>query len=113
MFKMTEEFTRGLFENTGFKVIRILELGDRYDPVRGWNWWLVKTEYGYIMIGPRHRVIAIDWEDTDLRSLITEDDVTKDNTFVHAWDLKKVVEYLQNLQSKLLTTVIDLPKEDV
>lgn len=61
------------------------------------NWFLFRTKYGLIKIGWRKRVISIEWEDTNIRKIVTEDNVTKDETSVHAWGEEKAVEYLKEL----------------
>ena len=72
----------------------------RYAEIRASSpWWLVKTHAGLVKIGWRKRVINIDWSDTAIRAIITEDDVTKTETLVHAWSDLKAVEYLQKLAS--------------
>ena len=65
-------------------------------------WWLIKTEFGLIRIGWRKRVITIDWSDTDVRKIITEDDTTKEEHMVHAWTVEKAVEYLKALKKELV-----------
>ena len=60
-------------------------------------WWLVRTSRGLIKIGWRKRVINIDWSDTNLRVIVTPDDVTKSVVMVHAWSEEKAVEYLKAL----------------
>lgn len=67
-----------------------------YDDVRR-PWWLAQTSIGLIRIGRRKRVIMIDWEATDVRGIITDDDVTKDSDGVHAWSVEKAVEYVRRL----------------
>ncbi len=57
-------------------------------------WWLVKTEYGFIKIGWRKRVIHIEWSDTPIRAIVTIDELTKDPCYVHAYSVAKAVEYL-------------------
>lgn len=57
-------------------------------------WWLVKTSRGYVELGWRKRVLSIDWKDTDVRVVVTADDVTKDQERVHAYSTAKAVEYL-------------------
>lgn len=68
-----------------------------YDDVRE-PWWLFLTDLGLIRIGWRKRVIAIDWEACEVRGIVTDDDVTKDATSVHAWKVEKAVEYLRALR---------------
>lgn len=60
-------------------------------------WWFVKTQYGWIEIGWRKRVVSIDWSDTPLRIVVTDRDVTKGGHFVHAYSYPEVVEYLTTL----------------
>lgn len=63
--------------------------------------WLVKTQYGLIQFNLRKRVVEIDWSDTPVRVLITTDQVTKELTYVHAWDTLKMMEYLSALKTNL------------
>ena len=66
-----------------------------YDDMRQqYPWWAVHVAEGTITIGWRKRVICIDWSMTNRRGLVTKDDVTKDDTLVHAWSKVKAVEYL-------------------
>jgi hypothetical protein len=58
-------------------------------------WWLVRVPNGLIEIGWRKRVISIDWTETDVRSLVTSDDVTKSETKVHAWSMENALTYLK------------------
>jgi hypothetical protein len=60
-------------------------------------WWFVKTQYGWIEIGWRKRVVSIDWSDTPLRVIVTDRDVTKAEHLVHAYSYPEVVEYLTTL----------------
>ena len=59
--------------------------------------WLVKTSYGLIQIGWRKRVIAIEWSDTPIRTIVTDDNVTKSDTMVHAWSEETALKYLKAL----------------
>jgi len=87
---------------------------DEYADVRRNSpWWLIKTKYGLIEIGWRKRVINIDWSDTGYRSgvskfadgrdidVLTKDDVTKDESMVHAYGYAKAVQYLSSLELRL------------
>ena len=102
---MTEIEVTGLFALAGFEVLNKWELINKY-----WNnnetmgpWWLVKTKFGLIRIGWRKRVIEIDWSDTmlSLPEYLTEDDVTKGLTYVHAYGNSKALEYLTTLKQRL------------
>lgn len=64
-------------------------------------WLLVRTSRGMVKLGWRKRVISIDWSDTPLRKVITADEVTKDETIVHAWGKVKALEYLTALAGEL------------
>jgi hypothetical protein len=100
---MTEEQARALFLLAGFKVSRFHRLENKYWPEayieerRKSPWWLAITEFGPIEIGWRKRVISINWEDTPARVILSEDDVTKEETLVHAWSYVKALEYLTAL----------------
>lgn len=69
---------------------------DYYEIRQSSPWWLAMTEFGPIKIGWRKRVISIEWTATEVRKVITEDDVTKSEDYVHAWTYAKAVEYLTN-----------------
>ncbi len=64
-------------------------------------WWFVKTSIGWIEIGWRKRVISINWEDTPIRKIITEDNTTKSNTHVHAWNMEDALKYLKGLKEEM------------
>ena len=80
------------FVTAGIPTDTVYELVNEYSR-NGYPWFLVKTEKGFIKIGWRKRVINIDWSDADIRYTV-EDDVTKDDTFCHAWSYDKAVKYL-------------------
>ncbi len=106
---MNKTEVAGLFALAGFKVLGMFEVMNQYWPrhqeyyhlIMENPWWLVKTEYGLIMVGDRKRVTAIEWSDTKFRGVITTDDVTKNDIFVHAWDNTKALAYLTELQKQL------------
>jgi hypothetical protein len=99
---LTEETVRAWFVSAGFKKPEKMHcLINGYDPDREDHWWLVKIHQGYIEIGWRKRVINIDWSETPLRKVITADDVTKEDTMVHAWSVAKAVEYLTEVRRSL------------
>lgn len=93
--KIIKEF-KAIFDVTQIPVLNswILENeynGDFYSP-----WLLIETQYGMIEIGWRKRVIQIDWSHTNVRKIISNDDVTKNETFIHAHSNAKAVEYLSH-----------------
>lgn len=114
---MNEEKCRALFLLSEIECTRFYRLCNEYWPDvdeyaklrKDSPWWLVETPFGLIKIGWRKRVISIDWEAIKFRGIITEDDVTKTDTMVHAWSYVKAIEYLINLRlesEKCLTDAI-------
>lgn len=99
---------RALFLLAYIPIIREYELPNGYWPehddylkIRAENpWLLVITEIGPIKLGWRKRVISISWEDCEVRSIVTEDDVTKSETGVHAYSYLKALEYLIALKQQ-------------
>lgn len=88
----------------GFEVSHVWELANgywpdhpNYDDVRC-PWWLFMTEIGPVRIGRRKRVIEIEWEACRVRGVVTADDVTKGDVYVHAWTVEKAIEYLRALR---------------
>lgn len=103
---MTKEQVLAIFLLAGIRVDSLDELPNNYWPrvpeyqkLRDENpWWLMHTELGMIVIGWRKRVISINWTRTGIQTVVTGDDVTKDETSVHAWTYAKAVEYLTKLK---------------
>lgn len=62
-------------------------------------WWRITTTFGTIVVGRRKKVFNIDWSGTNRRGEVTKDDVSKDDTFVHAWNIGDVVKYLHDIPS--------------
>lgn len=108
---MQIETVRALFTLAGLQPLAFQPLIDGYgfqpsdtryyETLPRQVWWFVKTEFGWVEIGRRKRVISINWRDTPFRGLITVDDVTKDDTDVHAWTDLKAAEYLTTLAERL------------
>jgi hypothetical protein len=100
------ETFEAMFKQAGLAIEKHREITNGYFPrcytksVAENPWWLVKTPWGFIEIGWRKRVISIDWSGTPLRMIITQDDVTKSETMVHAWTEEKCVEYLTELRRR-------------
>lgn len=110
-----------LFALAGITVLRIKALPDGYgyspeDP-RYYEipprvaWWFVKTPVGWVEIGWRKRVINIDWEDTPVRKIITDDYVTKSETNVHACGIAYALEYLTALNRELCKPVAEVGEQ--
>ncbi len=93
-----------IMQLAGFTVSRVWELANQYwplapdyDDVRE-PWWLYMTEIGLVQIGWRKQVIAIRWDASPVRAIVTEDQVTKSEEDVHAYGAGKAVEYLAALR---------------
>ena len=130
---MNEESMKALFLLAGLDIESFYKLENPYWPDceeyaevrRKSPWWLVKTKHGLIKIGWRKRVINIDWSDTPYHSgvskfadgrdidALTNDDVTKDESMVHAWSYAKAVQYLSSLRLRLDQVVyaVENPEE--
>lgn len=118
---MTEQEAQALFILAGFKVKKMYRIFNDYHPINTANaewhikesWWLAVTEQGdMVKVGWRKRVINIDFEGTAFRAdttcptkaernVLTKDDVTHGDTYIHAWSHSKAVEYLTILRNKL------------
>jgi hypothetical protein len=91
----------GLFDN---RSVFIEETINEYNLGYGNPWFIVTTRIGRIKIGWRKRVINIDWEDslikTKSRSLFPNENVTKEDYYIHADGYKKAKEYIDVLLSQ-------------
>lgn len=100
---MNEAQAKAIFLLAGITVARSHQIENGYWPYayveeRKRNpWWLLETDIGVVVIGWRKRVISIDWTSVAVRVIVTQDDVTKDETSVHAYSYAKAVEYLSKL----------------
>jgi hypothetical protein len=104
MREETRAESASIFILAGLKPDRMWELANgywpdtpAYDDVRH-PWWLAQTCIGMIRIGWCKRVLAIDWNATKIRGIVTYDDVSKSETMVHAWSVDKAVQYLSRLR---------------
>jgi len=99
----TEAEVESLFTLAGIPILKKWELMNQYWPrvykdlILENPWWLVKTEVGCILVGPRKRVVSIDWSDTPIRKIVTDESVTKSETLVHAWSVEDALKYLKVL----------------
>lgn len=102
--KTKAEFVKA-FDDAGFDAIFMEEIPNEYfgadDP---WGmsdpWYIVTTKVGHIKVGWRKRVILLDWDRTtleDTTALFSDDDVTKGDTMIHAWNYEKLTSYLESL----------------
>lgn len=106
---MTKQEIESLFCLAGFTIYKIWELPNGYWPRHDLEciqryyeiakpWWLVMTQFGPIEIGWRKRVISIRWDATNVRAIVTSDNVTKEETLVHAWGIEFALVYLRMLR---------------
>lgn len=107
--RITETEAKALMTLAGFQVDKTWELANQYWPrtdhyyeeiVKGPG-FLFDTPQGLIEISTRKRVIVIDWIGTSMRCnncVLTEDQVTKGDHYVHAHSTAKAVEYLTTVK---------------
>lgn len=104
MRKRSRAQAESILQLAGFEVARTWELANGYwsdhpdyDDVRE-PWWLLLTDIGPLQIGARKRVLHVQWDACRVRAIVTQDDVTKGETYVHAWSAEKAIEYLRELR---------------
>ena len=114
----TKGDAEAIFRLGGFTVSKVWELANgywpdntEYDDVRA-PWWLFMTEIGPVLFGRRKRVFVIEWDACAYRGVITEDDTTKGNYYVHAWTTEKAVEYLKALHKAATTPAAETGSTD-
>jgi hypothetical protein len=113
---MTESQVRALFLLANIELLNLWQIENKYWPsayveeIKNSPWWLVKTELGIIEIGWRKRVISINWEDTGVKAIVTEDEVTKNETLVHAYSYIKALEYLIALKLAMKKHIMVIAK---
>lgn len=91
-----------LFKMAGFEVKNVMTFRNQYRPdIYPDDWFLIQTQYGVILIGCRKRVIHIEWLFTSFRGIVTDDEVSKEMEWVHAWGFLKAQEYLVTLYEKM------------
>lgn len=86
-----------IFKIAEIKVEKYWNIKNEYHGNKS-DWLLLKTDLGMIKIGWRKRVIAIDWSDTGIKMLIS-DDVTKNEDSCHAHSYIDAVEYMAQLNT--------------
>lgn len=107
--EFTEQHVRALCLLAGVRVLNLWQIENQYWPDayveerKHSPWFLVKTPDGMLEVGWRKRVLSINWSDTPIHVVVTEDDVTKDEQMVHAYSYSKAVEYLHRLADLMST----------
>jgi len=100
-----------VFTDAGFEKFDLRSIPNRYSQSEyDAPWYNVFTQYGLIIIGWRKRVINIDWSDffitaadygkkfPGLLHLFLDEDVTKSQTYIHAWGFEKATSYLKMIK---------------
>lgn len=96
--KIWDNFYGPMMRLAGFNVLKKWLIPDPYAFRSTVPAFLVKTEFGMIELSARKRVFQVDWEDTQLRALkVTNDDVTCQSTYVHAYTEEALFIYLKSL----------------
>lgn len=95
-----------LVELAGFEFVEKWELVNQYWKRSGYvpgmgSWWLFDTGFGMLRVGWRKRVLEIDWSNMKYRGVITDDNVTKSSTLVHAHTINDALKYLQTLRREI------------
>lgn len=107
--EMSEESVNSIFNVAGIKILSLEKIANEYrgfdKPTDQFWWWLVTTSFGKIVIGWRKNVIHIDWRDTKIPIIITDDDVTKSKYSVHAWSRLDASKYLLTLKSVVVDSI--------
>lgn len=98
---------REIFVKAGFmfSIMHHLPNGYSHDS-SGPPWFKVETEVGSITLGWRRSVININWSETshtgkDILQLFAAEDVTRGETYIHAWGVEKAIEYLSKIRETL------------
>lgn len=105
-----------LFLTAGILVQHVWELTNGYWPTHAdyaeiraaQPWWLVQTDFGLVQVGWRKRVMHIEWSATSIKTIVTEDDTTKKEQYVHAWTNDKAVKYLMELKRQAATRITEI-----
>ena len=91
---------KNLISLFGNEIVFVEEIPNEYCPTDT-TWLLVTTRIGRIKIGWRKRVMLIDWSGslnkTEANALFPEEDVTKYDRCIHAWDDEKAIAYLEKI----------------
>ncbi len=83
------------------ETVYVRSIPNEYDPTSLHPWYIVVTHRGPIKIGWRHRVINIDWSESIIpaksEDLFSNEEVTKEDKYIHAWSYEKAKEYITKL----------------
>ena len=103
---MKEDNAKSVFSLAGFDVSDTFRLENGYWPeayheLRAADpWWAVKTQFGWIRIGWRKRVISISWTDLKVRELLDGNSATyrtQDLDMIHVTSFGEAVTFMDKL----------------
>jgi len=99
-----KEDKQDLINLFGNKQIFVQEIPNQYNVDHCHNPWLmVTTNVGHIKIGRRRHVFEIDWSGTIIptkaKDLFPDEDVTREDRYIHAYGLEKAQEYINKILS--------------
>lgn len=92
-----------IYKNAGVETIYIEELPNGYTKDPYTPWFRITTKIGHVVIGWRRFVMHIDWKDTVIKITgdgLSNDNVTKSDTFIHAHGVAKATEYIKRLHDE-------------
>ena len=96
------------FKKAGLNPVYVEEMPNQYcsDPCcLNTPWFQITSEIGHIVIGWRKSVVEIRIDKTclpqDTRKMFPGEDTTREDGYIHAWGMKKVVEYLSVLKRQV------------
>lgn len=122
--QLTIDKISAMFTLAEIKVKAIYEIINQYHGKRGMDprflidnpWFLVSTEYGNIVLGPRKRVYQLQWDETNLREYLPviwgQDNTTSTETYIHAYTEEHLLTNIKNLGKALHSLAFDFVQKD-
>lgn len=122
--QLTIEKVTAMFVIAQIKVKAIYEIFNQYHGKRNVDpqylidnpWFLVSTEYGNIVLGPRKRVYQLQWNETNLRQSLpcTEGEgwITSEDTYVHSYTEEALISNLKKLGKALHDLAFEFVQKD-
>lgn len=105
--EFNESLARAVLALAGITPRSLYSIANRYWPesyteLRNESpWFIAVLDEGEIIFGWRKRVIEFSWKNTGVKAIVTEDDVTKDEHTVHAYNYAKAVTYMSEFAYQL------------
>ncbi len=101
-----EQYFREMFRNAGLVIQGTHAIQNRYcNCPHCAPWFLIDTNLGQFTVGWRKRVIHIGWDNQvmskvdDPLGLFSDENVTKGDSYIHAWGMEKGIDYLQRFEA--------------